>query len=228
MSRWTGRSFRAAAFYFFCYLPFMSRIIAYIDGFNLYHAIDGLQKPHLKWLNLWALCQSLARPGEQLVAVNYFSAYAHWLPAAAGRHRQYVAALQHHGVTCIMGHFKDKDRRCKNCQAKWTAHEEKETDVHIAARLVADAYENKYDRAILITADSDLAPALNIVKAAFPRKELFVVAPPGRYNHARSLNIKLEITPGRLAKCLLPDTALNAAGAPLFQRPRSYTPPRTT
>ncbi len=28
----------------------MTRIIAYIDGFNLYHAIDSLGKPHLKWL----------------------------------------------------------------------------------------------------------------------------------------------------------------------------------
>ena len=54
------------------------------------------------------------------------------------------------------------------------------------------------------------------------------MAPPGRFNHARSLNIKLEITQGRLAKCLLPETALDPAGAPLFQRPKSYAPPRTT
>ena len=46
----------------------MNRIIAYIDGFNLYHAIDDigkpdrrrpnaatLRKPHLKWLNLWSV-----------------------------------------------------------------------------------------------------------------------------------------------------------------------------
>jgi hypothetical protein len=98
--------------------------------------------------------------------------------------------------------------------------------VHIASRLVADAYEDRFDRALLITADSDLAPALNMVKAAFPKKELFVVAPPKRYNHARSLNIKLEITAGRLAKCLLPEIALDATGAVLFQRPRSYTPPQ--
>lgn len=206
----------------------MTRIIAYIDGFNLYHAIDSLGKPHLKWLDLWALAQSLARAGEIIEAVNYFSAFATWLPAEHLRHREYVKALEHKGVTCLLGHFKSKTRTCKQCGASWVQHEEKETDVHIASRLVADAYENRFDRAVLITADSDLAPALNIIKAAFPKKELFVVAPPGRYNHARSLNIKLEITPGRLAKCLLPETALNSAGAPLFQRPKSYAPPRTT
>jgi len=124
-----------------------------------------------------------------------------------------------------MGHFKSKTRTCKQCAASWVQHEEKETDVHIAPRLVADAYENRFDRAVLITADSDLAPALTIIKNAFPAKEVFVAAPPGRYNHARSLNIKLEITPGRLAKCLLPETALDTTGATLFQRPQSYTPP---
>lgn len=205
----------------------MTRIIAYIDGFNLYHAIDSLGKPHLKWLDLWALSHSIARTGETIQAVNYFSAFATWLPAEHLRHREYVKALEHKGVTCLMGHFKNKARTCKQCGASWVQHEEKETDVHIAARLVADAYENRFDRAVLITADSDLAPALNIIKAAFPKKELFVSAPPGRYKHARSLNIKLEITPGRLAKCLLPETALDATGTPLFQRPQSYTPPRT-
>ncbi|MFO1241201.1 MAG: hypothetical protein U1E64_12690 [Sphingomonadaceae bacterium] len=28
----------------------MRRVIVYIDGFNLYHAIDDLGQPHLKWL----------------------------------------------------------------------------------------------------------------------------------------------------------------------------------
>ena len=65
------------------------RIIAYIDGFNLYHAIDDIGKPdprkpnatakrrpHLKWLNLWSLCESIAGDNETVIEVNYFSAYA--------------------------------------------------------------------------------------------------------------------------------------------------------
>ncbi len=121
-----------------------------------------------------------------------------------------------------MGHFKSKPQKCKSCGAEWISHEEKETDVHIAARLVADAYENRFDRALLITADSDLVPALSIVSAAFPAKQLFVIAPPGRFNHARSLNTRMVITPGRLAKCLLPETAKGSDGTALFQRPRNY------
>jgi len=202
----------------------MTRLIAYIDGFNLYHAVHELKKPQLKWLDLWSLSQSFVRDGETVAAVNYFSAFATWLPDANLRHREYVKALQHQGVSCIMGHFKNKPMKCKPCGAVWTSHEEKETDVHIAARLVADAYEDKFDRALLITADSDLAPAPNIIGAAFPTKQLFVVAPPGRFNHARSLNTKMVITPGKLAKFLLPETAAGVDGKALFQRPKSYAP----
>jgi hypothetical protein len=200
------------------------RIIAYIDGFNLYHAIDDLRRPALKWLDLWALAASLARPGETVTEVNYFSAYATWLPGAQKRHDEYVTALQHQGVACHMGHFKNKTRTCRSCGAQWTQHEEKETDVHMAARVVVDACEDRYDRAVIITADSDLAPALSIVRARFSGKQMFVVAPPGRHNHARSLLTSLTLTPGRLAKCLLPDTATDpSTGRVLFQRPQGYT-----
>jgi len=34
-----------------------TRTIVYIDGFNLYHALDDLRENHLKWVDLWALSQ---------------------------------------------------------------------------------------------------------------------------------------------------------------------------
>jgi hypothetical protein len=46
------------------------RVACYIDGFNLYHAIDDLDKPHLKWLDVCALAKSLCRVGEDLVKVR--------------------------------------------------------------------------------------------------------------------------------------------------------------
>jgi hypothetical protein len=39
----------------------MPRVITYIDGFNLYHAVDDLKDQSLKWLDLWALSASLLR-----------------------------------------------------------------------------------------------------------------------------------------------------------------------
>jgi len=214
----------------------MKRVNVYIDGFNLYHAIDELKAPHLKWLDLTALSRSLLRKDENLGTVYYFSAFATWLPAAYARHRVYVAALKHQGVEAVMGHFKSKPRSCSVCGAKWTAHEEKETDVHIAVRLVADALRDEFDRAIVISADSDLAPSIRIAKQYKPSKEIMVVAPPKRFASARDLAPRLELTKGRLEKCLLPtaffDTQgnllLDDKGKPLIERPVTYTPPATT
>lgn len=68
----------------------MRRVIVYVDGFNLYHAIDDLKRPHLKWLDLRALAESLLRKDETLKSVKYFSAYATWMPDRYARHRDYA------------------------------------------------------------------------------------------------------------------------------------------
>ena len=48
----------------------MKRVIAYIDGYNLYY---GLLKgtPH-KWLDLVSFVKSFLRPDQELVGIKYF------------------------------------------------------------------------------------------------------------------------------------------------------------
>ena len=203
----------------------MTKVISYIDGLNLYHAIDDLDRPHLKWVDLWALSQSLLHPGQQLVAVNYFSAYATWMPGRYKRHRTYVAALETKGVSIHLANFKVKQQKCNTCNATWKSREEKETDVAIAAHLVADALCDRFDLAILITADSDLKPAIAVVRADAPTKFVFVAAPPGRYSHARDLRPRLEIKPGRVGRCLLPEEVIDDTGTIVARRPARHAPP---
>jgi len=53
------------------------RVISFIDGFNLYHAISTLRRPELKWTDLRALSRVFLKShSEELVGVYYFSAYA--------------------------------------------------------------------------------------------------------------------------------------------------------
>jgi uncharacterized LabA/DUF88 family protein len=56
-------------------------------------------------------------------------------------------------------------------------YEEKKTDVNIALNIVIDAYKDVYDKAIIITGDNDISPALIKVKEAFKNKELVVIFP---------------------------------------------------
>jgi hypothetical protein len=165
--------------------PAQMRVACYIDGFNLYHAIHDLQKPHLKWLDLRALAQSLCRGGEDLVKVAYFSAYATWLPGPYSRHRQYVAALITLGIECHMARFNEQTARCNRCGNTWKDHEEKETDVHFSLTFLEDAMDNIFDRAIIISADGDHVPAIRCVRRRFPGKQIFAATPPGRHNRAR-------------------------------------------
>ena len=46
----------------------------YIDGLNLYHAIDNLNQPHLKWLCLTTLADTIIPSrDEDVTKINYFS-----------------------------------------------------------------------------------------------------------------------------------------------------------
>ena len=185
------------------------KVICYVDGFNLYHAIDDLNRPQLKGVNLWALAESILRDHEKLVGVEYFSAYATWLPGKYRRHQAYVKALVGAGVSINMAHFKTKDVSCNACGHQWRSREEKESDVRLSLRIFEHAVDDAFDRAIIVSADSDLVPIVQAIKARFPQKQIFIAAPPKRYNVARDLvksagGSAMELRPSRIAKNLFP------------------------
>lgn len=74
----------------------------------------------------------------------------------------------------------DKDIRCHKCNQYFLTHEEKRTDVNIALKLFGDAFEDLYDKALIVSADSDLLPIIQAVHKYFPGKEIGVMFPIGR------------------------------------------------
>jgi uncharacterized LabA/DUF88 family protein len=204
----------------------MVPVCFYIDGFNLYHALLRFHDPKVEWLDLRALCNRLALPKtEEIKSINYFSAYAHWLPDSMARHQEYVRALESTGVNPVLGHFKNKDRWCNACGHTWVAHEEKETDVSIGITMLNDAYKGKYEKAYLITRDSDLMPAIKMIRAEFPQKEIVAVAPPlmGHSNDLLTIcNSKKKISPKQVWACLFPKLVNRADGTLAATRPTKY------
>ncbi len=207
----------------------VDRVVCFIDGFNLYHAIARLKQPHLKWVDLWGLSRRYVRPASQrLEAVYYFSAYAHWLPDPKRRHEAFVLAQEAHGVTPVMGKFKCKDRWCPLCRRTSQGHEEKETDVNIALYLLDGAYRDTYDHALLISRDSDLVPALRMLLTRFPAKGVTVVAPPLAGHSTEMISCataKTKIRAKHLEQCLLPREVSDATGTIVAVRPPEYDPP---
>ncbi|MHB1116799.1 NYN domain-containing protein [Sideroxydans sp.] len=217
------------------------RVVVFVDGFNLYHAINDLNwdprtkrltnhKHYLKWLNISSLSQALIHPSnDALSSIYYFSAYAGWVPQdVQDRHRDYVAVLRSTGVHPIMGTFKRKPRKCPSCKHVWDTHEEKESDVNIALRLLQCAHEDAYDKAIIFTADTDLAPAIRLVREKFPQKEVHVAIPERRLDKSKALENaatgRIRVTEAHFARNLFPAQVTLHSGT-VINRPAKYTPP---
>ena len=214
----------------------VDRVVAFVDGFNLYHALKATGKNHLKWLDLSALCQRYVRPrSESLSGVQYFTAYATWLAGPYRRHQQYVAALEALGVKVVLGHFKKKEVRCKVCGRRFHTSEEKQTDVNIAVQIVRLAAENAFDKALVVTADSDIAPAIAAMREMFPTKSADILTPPGSgrvtdlLEAAHGPNWKrvprLRMKENHVAECLLPEIVSGGESRGTIHRPHEYDPP---
>jgi hypothetical protein len=204
------------------------RSALYVDGLNLYHAIDGLNEPFLKWLNLWELGRALIqKQTETLVRVVTCTAYFPNDERKRWRHGEYNKALAIAGVHCEMGHHTYEDVYCRVCDRKWQKPIEKQSDINVALHLYSDAVRDVFDKAYLLTADSDQASTARFLREHFPQKQLITVAPPGRNYSVHILSYaygRTGITKELLEKCLFPQIVLGT-DKPSARRPREYDPP---
>lgn len=208
----------------------MSRTSYYVDGFNLYHAIAPLARPELKWLNLRALAASFLSSEDTLAEVAYFTAMLMWNAEKCRRHRAYIDALSAYGVTVVESKFIKSNRFCRQYERYCNFHEEKQTDVALAVKVLRDAQGGSIERAILVTADSDQIPLVRELRESFPTLSVEIAAPPGRMREARELcsiaSRFSEISPGRLRTCLLPRNVTDREGRIVAVCPARYLPGR--
>jgi uncharacterized LabA/DUF88 family protein len=162
-------------------------VCGFIDGFNLYHAIDECRNgpdkfkyQKYKWLCLSSLLKRFIQPEtEELVGVEYFTTYPTWDESKRLRHLTYVRAQEQMGVRVHLGEFKVKDIKCyATCKQMFQIHVEKETDINIATHMIE--YASMYDKLILVTADSDQVPAIHLLKKMHPQKQVAVLFPIDR------------------------------------------------
>ncbi len=165
----------------------MAKIVAFIDGFNLYHALDFFEhgSDHhkfrkYKWLNLRKLASMFVFGKDTLEEVLYFTTLATWDAGKTARHRLYIRALESEGTMTVYGEFKRKRKHCHICDGHFWSFEEKQTDVNIALNLFQLAIQERYDKALIISGDTDLVPAMRAVRFTFPAKQIGVVIPIGR------------------------------------------------
>ena len=215
----------------------MVRVAVLVDGFNFYHSIknlidDGLdQGLPVRWFDYRALANSflhqLEHPGhKEIVQVHYFSALAHHKregdPDHVKHHQNYIRALEHTNIKSHLHRFKPRHRECKECGEKIRFHEEKETDVAIASRLLEIVANDKADLIVMVTGDTDMVPAVGCAYEIAPSCRLWFAFPYKRKNGELARAVKgrggsFSIGPSVYKACLFDDPFITARKKKIFK-----------
>lgn len=154
----------------------------YIDGFNLYYGC--LRNTGFRWLNLSDFCRRYFPPEKNKIdLIKYFTAKVSARPGdedAPNRQQIYLRALRtlddveiHFGhflshPTWMPAHIPERAEQIHANGAQIFSRvlktEEKGSDVNLASHLLADAFRDKFDVAVVISNDSDLLTPIKIVR----------------------------------------------------------------
>ncbi|MBU0641361.1 MAG: NYN domain-containing protein [Planctomycetes bacterium] len=197
-----------------------TRSIIYIDGFNFYYgAVRG--SAH-RWLDLERLFTRL-RPDDRIRVIHYFTALVSGSKRASQeRYLRALATLPK--VNVILGRFKAKQVRCRVTGCDYTgsrmfdATEEKRTDVNIALQMLDDAHHDRADRFVLVSGDSDLVPAVDLIKQQWPAREIIVYVPSRNPIRGAAVELRSAADKDRtlplqlLPRCQFPATVSDGHG----------------
>ena len=205
----------------------MERVISYIDGFNLYFGLrsKGWQKYY--WLDLVNMSRSLLKPDQSLKDCHYFTARiksSNYSNQSIAKQNIWLDALKSRpDIVCHFGRYLVQSIKCNYCNSTWMKHEEKMTDVNIATRLIVDAYEDRYDTALIVSGDSDLVPPIQYISEKFPDKRIVVVFPPDRHSKylKKIAHSYMPLGEDKLRNNLLPDE-ITGEGGFVLKRPAAW------
>ena len=202
------------------------RVIVYIDGFNFYYGLKANKRwKKYYWLDVVKLFEGFMRPNQELIAVKYFSARPDDIEQSRRQNAFFQANKENLKFHLILGKYLKKEITCFKCGNIIHTHEEKGTDVRIATQIVADAYQKNCDAAIVVSADSDMIPAIELAMQA--RQKVFVYFPPNQYSsNLASMGggkpTQLQRYESRFRQSLLPDVIHLSAANYDLQIPEAW------
>lgn len=169
--------------------PLRTRV--YVDGYNLYYGC--LKNTHFKWLDLLPLFEQHILPSSVLpgrpstllpLGIKFFTAKilekAASAPDSVSSQARYHTALRkmHNGrIDVVEGYYSLIESKAKIVDAespeKWPRDckeilvwklEEKQSDVNLALQAYHDAITGEVDQVVIVTNDTDIAPALKLIR----------------------------------------------------------------
>ena len=142
-------------------------------------------------------------------------------------------------ICFLVGSFKEKDAGCPRyrqtgvhcnfadgveCDGTFRRHEEKQTDVAIACKLVELATtDSGCSVAVIVGGDSDLVPAIETSKRLRPELRIIAALPYKRNSNdmRRAADDAITIRPEQYVKYQLPDEVTSLRGVKI-SKPKSW------
>lgn len=169
----------------------MEKVNVYIDGPNLLGAVSDVRKKRV-WLDPFRLANQLIDKQRQEVKTVFYAEtpYPENLHSPETFRKQQTffgnihTYIEDQTVVHIRGGYRIDTVKVPSFilnslkpeikkvveSVSWKKPIEKGGDVGLAVHLVRDAFRNEFDHAILVTADQDFAPAVQIVLADAKKK----------------------------------------------------------
>lgn len=142
-----------------------TRVISYIDGFNLYFGLRASNWRKYMWLDVTKLSASLLLPSCSLTHTKYFTSRIRGNVGKQERQSAFLDAINTlPNVSIFYGRYQNDEKKCQKCGHYAYHPQEKKTDVNIATQLLCDAFHNRFDTALMISGDADLVPPIEAVK----------------------------------------------------------------
>ncbi len=194
------------------------RTYIYIDGFNFYYG--AVRETAFKWLDFKAFFTCVLKRHHQILSIKYFTALVSATPKDPDkpiRQKTYIRAIKSYipELEVYYGHFLSHEISAPLANASGGKRfenviktEEKGSDVNLAVHLLNDAWLDRYDCAVVVSNDSDLAEAMRLIKEHHSQKLLGLITPGERKTSKqlqRHADFVRKVRRGTLAKTQLPN-----------------------
>ena len=209
------------------------RTTVFVDGLNFHYGVA--KRFGARWLDLLALCDRILDPRWHIVEQVrfYTSPFVEGVPGSGSPGSQNAW----HRVLCAnarfvlrLGRFKVRREMARLAQGGAVAGDfvevigmrEKGSDVNLASELVHLAHQRAFEAAIVVSNDSDLARALEVVHLELGMPVGLINPQPSRQVRelAQAASFTRTIRRSDVLACTLPDTVQLPTG--LVQRPEGW------
>ena len=134
------------------------RIALFFDGNNFYRSmhsyLNGLELNYdslAKWI-----CHRIGGEKAEFVGAYYYTGFFEQSPLD-----RFLKGLEvRTGFFVRRSPLAERTFHCPNCEEEYTQRVEKRVDTRLVAEMIQMAAMNLYDRAVVLSGDSDLVPAL--------------------------------------------------------------------